>query len=887
MSPVPGRRLILFAATCALLMAALRLFVLLRFGQLPAAVYVPGVLLSLPGEFLAGAVAAGLLFGFCRGGACRAVVFLLLMTVVVIKIAAFHYEAVFDRLPALQLLFYLGELDALSASLAMNVPLPFVVGEVMLAGAVLLLLLRRFGDGRGLAHPDRWEVAALMLSLLCAVAVNATGARLPDAVRSGSREPLLALAQSAFVRETWDLDRLRLEDRDFVRFLELQGNSAPGPVLDPRYPICRLRPEAETGAAAPGRSLIILILESVGQRELDEQFRGQPLMPDLARLARENVSFTRAHAPGIKSIQTLTALFSALPPNPFNHYLWQTPLPTFDGWPAQLRTSGYDTVYFHGGDLAFERQRPYLEAVGFAALHELDSGGSTHAHGWGYDDATMFRRLREWVDGRAPAASPYLATLFTLSTHDPYLVPPEWQPVFSPVARQLREPGKCCDVVGEADTSVALAETYRFLDAQVGDFYTWYQGLNPRPLLLVLGDHAPYVVKQGSVARDPRLRFDIPVILAGLDPAERARLAPYLDLPLSVHDLPLLLSRLLGIPPHPCFMGPDLMGGSRGPEVAYAIGPESLQYVHLWRDDREYVLDRAGNGISVVDSAGAELPGADTQWVNEFVAATFPVHLYLMKQDAWFPRRGDTGAMTVLPDVTRPLFAAHRANVDGPQPPGAENSRAALDRAAASAIEWLEVDVQMTADAVPVLAHDANLPGEPVVPIASLTLEQLRARGDGAGLLTLEDALRDYLSRKKLLIELKPQARLQDSQRLLHAVATLLRRHDAGKRVILDSFDEYMAASIRQQCGCEAGLDTPYQRPLTDQDLAHVRSLGLDWIYVEHTVVNADLVRRAHGAGLKVMAYTVNDRTIIETWRRDGGLPDGIITDHVALAAGW
>lgn len=885
MSVSAGRRLFLFAAVAALLMAGLRLFILLRFGQLPAAAYVPGVALSFPAEFLAGLLAAGLLLSFCGGAPCRALVLAAMICVAAVKLAAFHYEAVFDRLPALQLLFYLDELDGLSASLARHVPPAFLLGELALAAAVPILLWRRLGAQRApLPQPGHAGAAGLVLAILCAVTVNAIGARLPDALRSGSREPLLALIQSAFVRESYDLDQLRLTEGDFVRFLQLQGDAQPGPVLDPRFPVCRLRPAAGSGAA-PGRSLIILILESVGRQELKERFRNRQLMPNLDRMAQENFTFTRAHAPGIKSIQTLTALFSALPPNPFNYYLWQTPLPVLDGWPAQLRARGYDTGYFHGGDLSFERQRPYLEAAGFASLYELDAADSTHVHGWGHDDATMFRRLRGWVDDRG--AAPYLATLFTLSTHDPYIVPPEWPGVFSPVPRQLREPGKCCAVIGEPDTSAALAETYRFLDAQVGDFYAWYQGLNPRPLLLVLGDHAPYVVKQGSVARDARLRFDIPVLLAGLDAAEQARLAPFRDELLSVHDLPLVLARVLGLPAHPCFMGPDLMAGVRGPEVHYAVGPESLQFVHLWRGDREFVLDRAGGGITALDTAGAEVPGADTGWVKDFTAATFPIHYYLMQQDAWFPRRGVAGAMTVLPAVVAPLFAAHRANVDGSRATDLENSRVALDRAAASAIGWLEIDLQLTADAVPVLAHDATLPGDPAVPIAALTLQELRARPGGADLLTLAEVLRDYLPHKKLLIELKSQPRLQDQQQLLLAVADELSRHDVRGRVIIDSFNEYLASSIKQRCDCEVGLDTPYRRTLSDTDLAHVRTLGLDWVYVEHTAVNADLVRRAHALGLKVMAYTVNDGAVIEGWRRHGELPDGIITDHVALAAGF
>ena len=187
---------------------------------------------------------------------------------------------------------------------------------------------------------------------------------------------------------------------------------------------------------------------------------------------------------------------------------------------------------------------------------------------------------------------------------------------------------------------------------------------------------------------------------------------------------------------------------------------------------------------------------------------------------------------------------------------------------------------------MPVIAHDATLPQDPTATIIALTLAELRDRPGAGELLTLAEVLRDYLPRKKLLIELKPQARLQDRQQLVREVAGLLHEHGAGGRVIIDSFDEYLAVSIKHQCQCEVALDMPYRKEVTDADLAHVLSLGLDWVYVEQTAVNAGLVRRAHGAGIKVMAYTVNERAVIETWRSAGALPDGIITDHVELGSG-
>ena len=59
--------------------------------------------------------------------------------------------------------------------------------------------------------------------------------------------------------------------------------------------------------------------------------------------------------------------------------------------------------------------------------------------------------------------------------------------------------------------------------------------------------------------------------------------------------------------------------------------------------------------------------------------------------------------------------------------------------------------------------------------------------------------------------------------------------------------------------------------------------MKVDWVYVEYHVVDQGLIKRAHKYGLKVMAYTVDDRDVIDGWEKAGILPDGIITDYDSI----
>jgi phosphoglycerol transferase MdoB-like AlkP superfamily enzyme/glycerophosphoryl diester phosphodiesterase len=876
------RRLVLFAVTFAVVVTGMRLLIVLRGDTVISAQYVAGLTISL---CLAGFY--GLVFGylFHRSSGRRVPALLAwagLALLVLIYAVSFHYEAVFGRLPGVQLLFYLDQVQELSPSLQSNLPAGVVAVETLAVIALLQAAWIRFGRLPPATRGSRLEWLSA-LPVAASIVISGAPGLVPEAMRWSSRDPIIWLAQSGFIKESYDLRTLKLAEADFDRFLRLHGRNDPGPLLDPAFPLCRPRPPP--AHAATGQSVIVLILESVGYRELTGELRGRPLMPNLQRIAAQNVSFPHAVAPSTKSSQTLVALFSGLPPHPFEFYLWQTPLPNFDGLPRQLRDAGYDTAYLHGGDLAFERQRPYVRAVGFTEIREYDQRRRLPSYGWGYDDATMFDELKRWVERRGPDAPPYLVTLFTLSTHDPYILPGDWPPVFSSQTRQLRDPGKCCRIVGETDAAVAAAESFRFLDSQIGDFYAWYEKLADRPLLVIVGDHAPHIVNNYALDSGAGIRFDVALIIAG-GPSRQA-VGKLLEQPVSLHDVPVTLSELLGIRVHPCMVGRNLFDSRVAPPIVYAAGPESMEYVQFWDREGSYLYDRAGRRLSALQTADAAHAAQVLAPVRAFVETTFPVHYYLLMRNAYFPPPGVDRTRPALPTVTRPLFAAHRGNLDGPQPPEVENSRAALDRAAAGTTPWIEVDLQITADEIPVLLHDpvVEVDGNKVA-VTDLTLDELRALPGRAGVLTLEEALAEYLPRKRMLIEAKAQPRFDVNSQFSRAIVEQLNRHPA-ERVIVDSFDEFIAASIKQQCRCEVGLDTRYRKALTDAELDHYHRLDMDWIYVEYSVVDAGLIRRAHARGLKVMAYTVNEQTPVDRWRRQGELPDGIISDYESIGRNW
>jgi glycerophosphoryl diester phosphodiesterase len=247
----------------------------------------------------------------------------------------------------------------------------------------------------------------------------------------------------------------------------------------------------------------------------------------------------------------------------------------------------------------------------------------------------------------------------------------------------------------------------------------------------------------------------------------------------------------------------------------------------------------------------------------------------------------------ILPGATRPvswgppgagpIVIGHRG-FSGRAP---EHTFASYDRAIAAGAAYIEQDLQLTADGVLVVLHDATLDrtargpaADCTGPVSSKTLAQLRgcdfgswfnetrpelARDEHRGLPipTLDEVFARYGSRVRYYIETKNP---EEAPGMEEALLTLLRRHrlvGAGgspPRVVIQSFSP---ASLKKVRALEPSL--PLVQLFSRLPSAELRdSLGAVRAYAAGigpalASVDAELVRAAHAAGLVVHPYTVND----------------------------
>lgn len=203
-----------------------------------------------------------------------------------------------------------------------------------------------------------------------------------------------------------------------------------------------------------------------------------------------------------------------------------------------------------------------------------------------------------------------------------------------------------------------------------------------------------------------------------------------------------------------------------------------------------------------------------------------------------------------------------------------ENTLAGFALAIAAGVDGIELDVHATADGVVVVHHDAALPLPPGAPLGSagppirlLTFDQLRHETfHGAEVPSLEETLACIDGRVTTYVEIKAPG-------IETAVVDVLAAHRAPAAI--HSFDHRVAPRVRALApALPTGiLSASY---LLEPDAA-LRAAGARDYWQQWELIDRALVDRVHGAGGRVIAWTVNALDVVERLRGLG--VDAVCTD--------
>lgn len=96
--------------------------------------------------------------------------------------------------------------------------------------------------------------------------------------------------------------------------------------------------------------------------------------------------------------------------------------------PAQLRQAGFTTHYLQGAGLRFMAKDRIMPHIGFDAVHGLEwfKNKNYLNFPWGKDDRAFFEGALDYVGQLQKQDKPWMLTLLTVGTHQPYSAPAEY-----------------------------------------------------------------------------------------------------------------------------------------------------------------------------------------------------------------------------------------------------------------------------------------------------------------------------------------------------------------------------------------------------------------------------------------------------------------------------
>ena len=207
-----------------------------------------------------------------------------------------------------------------------------------------------------------------------------------------------------------------------------------------------------------------------------------------------------------------------------------------------------------------------------------------------------------------------------------------------------------------------------------------------------------------------------------------------------------------------------------------------------------------------------------------------------------------------------------------------ENTFSAFDHALESGCHGFELDVRQTADAVPVIWHDARLRGRFISrhPFAMLSercaVPGRLPRRPVIDLCRLEQVLARYAQVGWIDIELKVRG-------LEAQVLEILRRHRPARGFVVSSFRRSVLLELhRMEPTVPLGLifDRMPGRPIW-------RELPVAFVKPSVRLITATRVGQFHADGLKVLTWTVNYPGVMRRMVEAG--VDGVIGDDPTMLA--
>lgn len=188
---------------------------------------------------------------------------------------------------------------------------------------------------------------------------------------------------------------------------------------------CNPYHKADT-AVFTGENVVVLILESFG-KEYTALSGKESFTPFLDSLMQHSLVYSNAFANASKSIEGIPAILSSMPGLMENPYI-NSPYcnNTLNSMASLLKQRNYHTAFFHGGFNGTMNFDSYAKGAGYNQYYgKNEYGNNADFDGtWGIWDEPFLQYAVKKMNTFQP---PFHTAIFTLSSHHPYKVPPQYE----------------------------------------------------------------------------------------------------------------------------------------------------------------------------------------------------------------------------------------------------------------------------------------------------------------------------------------------------------------------------------------------------------------------------------------------------------------------------
>lgn len=220
------------------------------------------------------------------------------------------------------------------------------------------------------------------------------------------------------------------------------------------------------------QNVVVIVLES-----FSKEFTGlgglQSYTPFLDSLMQQAMVCTNAYANALRSADGIPAILAGIPA------MQEEPFPTsqystnrITALPNTLKEKGYHSAFYHGGTNGTMSFDVFAAAAGFDQYKGRDEydNEADYDGNWGIWDEPFLQYVIRDIEDTLP--EPFMASVFTLSSHPPYKIPAQYKGKFPQGSLDMH----AC--VGYTDMALR-----RFFESAAKQ--DWYQ----RTLFVITADH--------------------------------------------------------------------------------------------------------------------------------------------------------------------------------------------------------------------------------------------------------------------------------------------------------------------------------------------------------------------------------------------------------------